>query len=153
MDTMNYRAVSDSLSIGAQPTPEQIRTLPDENFDTVIHINVLEAPYSLENEEEVVRSAGLNYHRVDISFENPDLDCFSQLQGLIQSNTKQRIFVHCASGYISSVMMCLHRCLKLNQSTEDLDFFGVWQPNDRWQVFINEVLTAYSPDTVQYDDS
>ena len=46
----NYRKVDDQLITGGQPTEEQLKSVAEEGFTTVINLATLNPRYSLDDE-------------------------------------------------------------------------------------------------------
>jgi|GEM_PF-5768570 len=141
---MNYRQVSPKLGFGAQPALDQIQPLKELGYTAVVHIDTPEAPYSLIDEATAMKDAGIKYAKVDVSFPEPTVESFDTFRTLLNDNKDMTTYTHCAAGWITCVMVYLYRRVELGEPAEAVDFADVWEPNDRWQAYIDEVLQQHN---------
>ena len=69
----------------------------------------------------------------------------------MSSQASANTLVHCQLNYRASAFSFLYRVLVLKTPVDQalLDLTGVWQPNDTWWTFINNVLQEYDHPSVQ----
>lgn len=62
----------------------------------------------------------------------------------MQANQAQKVFVHCAMNMRVSAFMYLYRRIQqqIDEATAKADLNKIWQPNQQWQQFIDQVMQA-----------
>jgi protein tyrosine phosphatase (PTP) superfamily phosphohydrolase (DUF442 family) len=90
----NYRKVDDQLITGGQPTEEQLKSVAEEGFTTVINLATLNPRYSLDDEAGLVQSLGLTYYHIPVEWDNPKESDFGPFERLMkQLLTARRSFI------------------------------------------------------------
>lgn len=80
----NYRKVNDQLITGGQPTEEQLKSVAEEGFTTVINLATLNPRYSLDDEAGLVQSLGLTYYHIPVEWDNPQASDFETFERLMK---------------------------------------------------------------------
>ncbi|MBI3560829.1 MAG: protein tyrosine phosphatase family protein [Gammaproteobacteria bacterium] len=146
MDAANTHQVFDWLWTSAQLSEEDITRLPALGIAVVINLALPTSSNALPAEAELVTRQGLTYIHIPVEWEQPELDQLAQFFGALKAFDGRKIWVHCAMNKRVSVFIYLYRRLCLEQSEEASvhPMREVWAPNDIWQAFIRNALSAYS---------
>ena len=142
----NFQKLSDNLSSAGQPFEEQLKFVKEAGFEVVINLGLLNKPeYSLKDEAGSIKALGMEYIHIPVVFESParqDLvDFFKAMEG----NKGKKIFVHCAMNMRASAFIGLYNAIRLKQPRKQaFDLMQrIWEPNEIWKSFIEEVLKDY----------
>jgi protein tyrosine phosphatase (PTP) superfamily phosphohydrolase (DUF442 family) len=140
----NYRALTANLSTAGQPDEQELEAVCQSGFQLVINLGLSDAPYAVADEEVIVRSRGIKYIHLPVSFEAPEIDQFYAFCETMQRHRESRIFLHCAANKRVSVFVALYRVVVEGWDFKDAeaDIQAIWEPNDVWQRFIETVLNA-----------
>ena len=138
-----YRKVNDQLITGGQPTEEQLQGVAEQGFRTVINLAPISPRYSLEDEDGLVRSLGMQYHHIPVEWDNPTAGDFSTFEGLMQAQPARKTFIHCAANFRVSAFYSLYAQKHLGWSKAQADAFraSIWQGSDYpiWEAFISQM--------------
>ncbi|KLU07463.1 Zn-dependent hydrolase [Rhodopirellula islandica] len=110
----NRMKFNDQLTVGAQPSENELKQLPEEGFQSVINFRTAgeeEQPLAPDAEGEVVRSAGLKYLHVPVSMDGMDEQTVDQFREQYQSLPKP-VLAHCKSGKRAGAMMMMHTAVE-----------------------------------------
>jgi protein tyrosine phosphatase (PTP) superfamily phosphohydrolase (DUF442 family) len=138
----NFHKVSDLLSCAGQPREDQLASIAGEGYKVIINLGLADGKYALNDEAASVKELGLAYHHIPVVFENPQMDDLASFIELMNKYGNEKIFVHCAANYRASVFTGLYLFAtdKLNEE-EMQDFIEkVWNPDQIWQLFIEDGL-------------
>ncbi|EMB18362.1 beta-lactamase hydrolase domain-containing protein [Rhodopirellula europaea] len=116
----NRMKFNDQLTVGPQPSQEELKALPDDGFRSVINFRTAgedEQPLSPEEEGEVVQGTGLKYLHVPVSMDGMDETKVDQFREQYQSLPKP-VFAHCKSGKRAGAMMMMHTAVEQGISGE-----------------------------------
>lgn len=140
-EIINYRQISPLLSIGGQPTYEQIEALKRTKFQHVINL----IPGDYESEQFQLESLKISFQQIPVDWHNPTLEDFKQFTAYMNLYKDEKTLVHCQVNYRASTFNFLYQTtqLKANRDKALTTLYSVWQPNDTWQSFINEVEQHY----------
>ena len=138
-----YRQVNDQLITGGQPTEEQLQAVAERGFRTVINLAPISPRYSLEDEDGLVRSLGMQYHHIPVEWDNPTAGDFSIFEALMQAQPAGKTFIHCAANFRVSAFYSLYAQKHLGWSKAQADAFraSIWQGSDYpiWEAFIGQM--------------
>lgn len=140
----NFRWRGENLGTAGQPLEDEFRAIAQAGFQVVINLALLDADYSLPDEPGLVRSLGMTFIHIPVSWEAPTQDKLLAFFDVMARHADQRIFLHCAANMRASVFLALYRirCLGWAQSAALDDVYDVWQPDFVWQSFIDSVLVS-----------
>jgi protein tyrosine phosphatase (PTP) superfamily phosphohydrolase (DUF442 family) len=142
-DIYNYRKVDDQLITGGQPTAENLQAVAGQGFQTVINLAPINPRYSLEDEEGLVRSLGMQYHHIPVEWDNPTASDFSAFETLMQSLPPGKTLIHCAANFRVTAFYSLYAQKHLGWSQAQADAFraSIWQGSDYpiWETFIGQM--------------
>ncbi len=138
----NTKMIDPMISIGGQPTIEQLAALSREGFDVIIQINVEDAPNHIKNEAYHADLNSMAHFGVDMSYSEPDIEDVYIFCDLLNRNEDKRVFVHCADGFFASTLLVIYKMLTENIALEDaMASYTVpnWHVNDRWFELLKDI--------------
>jgi protein tyrosine phosphatase (PTP) superfamily phosphohydrolase (DUF442 family) len=142
---MNFLAITPTIATAGQPTATQFATVQQAGYQVVVNLAPPTAPDALADEATIVATHSLDYVHIPVVWEAPTLADFEQFVAVMQTYSDRPIFVHCARNMRVSAFLYLYRQLFL--STPEViarrDLQRIWQPDDRWQAFLDRVLEYY----------
>ena len=106
--------ISDQITVGAQPTAEQLQDLVQEGFKTVVNLRTegeSDQPLSPEEEGNEVRALAMKYLHIPVSSQamQPDeVDQFRRELGQLPGP----IFVHCHKGKRAGAFAMMHSAIE-----------------------------------------
>lgn len=141
----NFLQLSDRIATSGQPTAEQFVAIKKAGYQLIINLALPTSSNALPNERQIVESQQMKYVHIPVVWENPTLEDVTKFFGIMETNSDKKIFVHCAANMRVSAFMYLFRRIHqgLNDETAKQDLHKIWQPNEVWQKFIQEVLNTY----------
>lgn len=139
----HYLPLSDLIATAGQPTVEQFADIHHAGYRVVVNLALPTSSNALADEQDLVESQGMSYIHIPVEWENPTLEDFEQFVAVMQAHQDKKVFVHCAANMRVSAFMYLYQRLYRGvsnaQATQDLHH--IWQPNQVWQQFIEQILT------------
>ncbi len=144
----NFLALSETLITAGQPTEQQLATVKDSGYQTVVNLALGSAHNALADERSTVESLGMRYVHIPVEFDRPTPEDFDKFCNLMKENGDQPLLVHCAANFRVSAFIYLYRRIYLGWGADDaiIDLHKIWIPNAVWQQFIDEVIDQYSTD-------
>jgi protein tyrosine phosphatase (PTP) superfamily phosphohydrolase (DUF442 family) len=111
-------------------------------FEVVVNLALHDAEYSLPEECRTVESLGMRYVHIPVVWERPlrsDLERFFEVMDELSD---KRVFVHCAANKRVSVFMALYRQRRQGWSADTVmpDVLAIWDPDDVWRRFFEEMI-------------
>lgn len=107
METMK---LIDEVSVGAQPTHEQLKMLAQQGYKAVINFRTIgeeDQPISPAEEGEKVNNLGMKYLHVPVSAESMKAETVDKFRKQYVSLPKP-VFAHCKSGKRAGAMVMMH---------------------------------------------
>ncbi len=151
----NFRQYSPSFASSGQPTRDQFQAIADNGFERVVYIAFTNNQNALSDADQLVKSLGMEYMHVPVSFDNPLPDDFYAFADSMQRNTGKKTLLHCQVNARATAFSFLYRVIHENVPVAEAkaDMNTVWQPNAVWRDFIFEVLAqnGLSPDCESCD--
>lgn len=111
---------NDQLTVGPQPSEQELESLPSEGFRSVVNFRTAgeeDQPLSPEEESAKVKSVGMNYLHVPVSMDGMEMsrvDEFRKQYPLLPGP----VFAHCKSGKRAGAMMMMHTAVENAMSGE-----------------------------------
>ncbi|MFH7243954.1 MAG: protein tyrosine phosphatase family protein [Spirulina sp.] len=141
-----FLPISDTLATAGQPTEAEFAAIAQSGYKVVINLALPTSDHALPDEQATVESFGMTYVSIPVVWENPTLADLDQFFQAMDAHQEHKIFVHCALNMRVSVFVYLYRILRLeiDPAMAQRELFAVWQPNDRWQRFIDEAMASHS---------
>lgn len=138
----NFVQIREQLATAGQPTVSQFTDIRNAGYTVVINLAVPTSEGAIANEREIVEALGMQYFHIPVVWEQPAIADFEQFSHMMQSNAEQSIFVHCAKNMRVSAFVYLYRRLHedIKEEQAKADLLKIWQPNQTWQRFMNEVM-------------
>ncbi len=148
----NYCQVNTLLSLGGQPTEEQLRAIAHDGFKIVINLATINPRYSLEDESASVRAAGMSYYHVPVEWANPTEDDFESFENIFRQLGSEKTFIHCAANFRATAFYGLYALKHLGWSEEQMNALlaPVWDGSNYpiWNSFIDEMKATIKRDAV-----
>jgi len=97
---MDHMKISDRLSVGGQPSEEQLQSLAREGVKTVVNLRTAgeeEQPLSPEEEGKRVAALGMQYVHIPVSMKSMGPEQVDRFRDELK-RAPGPVFVHCASG-------------------------------------------------------
>lgn len=142
-DITNYLPVNDLLSLGGQPTEEQLRALAREGFKVVINLATINPRYSLADEGASARGLGMTYYHIPVEWGSPTEDDFESFEKVFKQFSSKKIFLHCAANFRASAFYTLYAQKHLGWSEEQANTLmqPIWEGSNYpiWDSFIEEM--------------
>jgi len=141
-DIKNVLVLDERIATAGQPTEEQIIQIAKAGYEVVINLALGDGDYALADEAGAVRKAGMAYIHIPVQWERPTRADLERFCDAMEARRRKKIFVHCAANMRVSVFMALYRILRLGWERERafVDVTRIWQPNETWAAFIEEML-------------
>ena len=141
----NTLEVLPGLWTSGQLSAEEIDRLPAEGFRAVINLALPDSVPHLPGEAARVTGLGMTYVHIPVPWEAPTANHLAQFCAVMHAFTGQSVWVHCAKNMRVSAFVYLYRCCVLGEAeaTAREALLRIWMPNETWQQFINQQLTAH----------
>ena len=110
--------INEQLTVGPQPTEEQLKQLATEGFKSVVNLRMPgeeEQPLSPDQEGEKVRALGMQYLHIPVSkkaMQPEQVDSFRQEI----SRLPEPVFVHCHLGKRAGALVMMHTACEAGMS-------------------------------------
>lgn len=112
--------INDHLTVGPQPTEEELKQLVAEGFRSVVNLRMPgeeEQPLSPDDEKEQVRALGLEYLHIPVSKEGIQPEQVDRFRHKVQ-RLPGPVFVHCHSGKRAGALAMIHTACEAGISGE-----------------------------------
>lgn len=141
-DLKNYQVNSAQMMSAGLPTEEHFRTLKAMGVTRVIDL----IPGDRSEERDLMTELDLSYTNIAVEWQNPTTDNFRDyVDAMQQSDISEGVtLTHCRLNWRGAVFTYLYRVTQLNHPEEIArkDMLEIWEPNNTWQEFIDQVLQA-----------
>lgn len=148
----NYCQVNDLLSLGGQPTEEQLRSLSRDGVKVVINLATINPRYSLPDEAATARALNMIYYHVPVEWGNPTEDDFESFENVFRQFSNEKMFVHCASNFRATAFYALYAQKNLGWTDEQANqlMAPVWDGSSYpiWDSFIQQMKTTMKRDAI-----
>ena len=143
----DYLEVKPSIYTGGQPTPDQITILGELGFNILINLATSTSPNTLPNEKELSLAAGMAYVHIPVEWQAPTKDDLLKFFMMFEQHKGFKTFVHCALNMRVSVFIYLYRVIVEKEDRQGCweDILKIWEPNEVWQKFIDQMLEEIQP--------
>lgn len=116
---MNLREIVSGISIGGQPTPEEISQLHDDGYRTLVNVRTTDDDGYLAQEERLVENTGMTYAEIPVSPKLLDDMAVMRFSQALDSADAQPAYVHCGSGGRAGLMVLLHLAVQNGWSVQE----------------------------------
>jgi len=106
----NTMQINDQVTVGPQPSEEEIEQLAGEQFRTVVNFRTddeEEQPLSPKDEGKKVQAAGMQYLNIPVSEESMSADVVDRFRQQFEQLEKP-VYAHCKTGKRAGTMMMMH---------------------------------------------
>ncbi|TLU67555.1 hypothetical protein FE810_01000 [Thalassotalea litorea] len=139
----NFQVNNESMMSSGQPNQQQFEALQAIGVTKVIDL----IPSDRSEESALMAKLGLTYHNIPVVWENPRVEDFEHYVTLMQlSDGNDGItLTHCKLNWRGAAFTYLYRVTQLNESEAiaKKDLLAIWQPDEIWQKFIDDVKAKY----------
>lgn len=135
--------VDERLATSGQPNEAQLAELAAAGFRCVINLALHDdSRYSLKDEPGTVARLGMRYVHLPVQFASPRGEDFERFVVAFEAARNERTLVHCAHNKRVPVFLALYRVLHegWSRTRAETDMREVWQPDEIWQGFFDEML-------------
>jgi protein tyrosine phosphatase (PTP) superfamily phosphohydrolase (DUF442 family) len=141
----NYLKISDKIATAGQPSVEQFSYIKEAGYQVVVNLALKDSSNALRNEKEIVETQGMQYFHIPVIWENPTEEKLQEFIQVMKKNVDKKIFVHCAANKRVSAFIYLYRRFQesVDKEVAKKDLDQIWNPNETWQEFIQEVENKY----------
>ncbi|MBQ4830862.1 protein tyrosine phosphatase family protein [Alteromonas sp. MMG017] len=140
----NYQVNNDHMVSSGLPSAAHLQLLKDEGVNRVIDL----IPGDRLQEQQVVQGLSLNYHNVQVEWENPTLANFNDYVGYMAlgSSNGDKVLTHCKLNWRGAVFTYLYSItvLGVSELSAKQDLLAIWQPNQTWFAFMNTVIDDFN---------
>lgn len=106
----NTMQISEQVTVGPQPTEEEIQQLEKDGFKTVVNFRAedeQDQPLSPQDEGDKVEAAGMSYFHLPVSMKSMSPDLVDRFREKF-SELPKPIFAHCQKGKRAGAMVMMH---------------------------------------------
>ena len=94
-DITNTRVHSGSVVSSGQPEREQFGAIAESGVEVVINLSPECLPDSIANEDDLVRSAGMEYRFIPVDWDKPAREDFQRFLEAMEASKGKVVLVHC----------------------------------------------------------
>ena len=145
IEIRNFRQAAPDLATSGQPSEAQIGEIATAGYQVIINLALHDDPrYSLPDERATVSGLGLDYVHVPVRFDQPTRADLTAFMDAMDQRAGRKIWVHCAANMRVTAFLGLYRVLRQGWKKDEAFTLmdEIWQPNEVWSRFIEEVLAA-----------
>jgi len=120
--------------------------IAERGYQIIINLALSTSDNAIPTEGDIITSLGMFYIHIPIQWKNPTFSQFQQFATIMQQQSNQKVWVHCALNMRVSVFLYLYNTLYLNvpEKIAIQKLNQVWQPNEVWLQFIDNIKNAYN---------
>lgn len=145
-DILNYRRVSDLISLSGQPTEAQLAALAQDGVTEVVNLGPHDNDGALPNEAGSVAALGMAYHYIPVDFENPTEQDYATFLATLAKLDGARVHVHCIfNARVSAFMLRRARDGQGDVAAAQALMDGIWQPGGVWAAFLGDAASVSLP--------
>jgi protein tyrosine phosphatase (PTP) superfamily phosphohydrolase (DUF442 family) len=144
-EILNYREYSPRFASSGQPTEAQLQSVKDAGFERVIYIAFSNNPNALANEDQIVKSLGMDYLHIPVDWNNPTTRDFYAFADAMQRESERKTLLHCQVNARATAFSFLYRVIyeDVPVALAKQDMLSVWEPNETWSNFVSDVLQEH----------
>lgn len=140
----NFQVNTPKMLSAGLPSKKHFKTLQSMGVTSVIDL----IPGDRNEESALMAALNLNYENIQVEWENPTLENFVDYVAYMKSfsGADGKVLTHCRLNWRGAVFTYLYRVTQLKES-EDIakkEMLDIWEPNETWQTFIDNVKAHYS---------
>lgn len=139
VDLENYQENTSKMVSSGLPTQQHFEQLKEMGVAHVIDL----IPGDRSDEANLTKALALNYHNIQVEWKNPTVANFNEYAAKMNefSQAEGKILTHCRLNWRGAVFTYLYRVthLKEDEAIAKADMIAIWQPDETWQNFIDEL--------------
>jgi hypothetical protein len=139
----NFQVNTPTMVSAGLPDQAQFEALKSNGVSNIIDL----IPGDRSKESKLMKSLQLQYHNIAVEWENPTLENFDEYVVSMQKFEKNGgvTLTHCKLNWRGAVFTYLYRITQLGapETIAKKDLEAIWQPNQTWQRFIQDVKEKY----------
>ena len=139
-DLKNFHIDNANMVSSGLPNKKHFEALKAMGITHVIDL----IPGDRQQESNLMKELDLSYYNIQVEWGNPTIENFHEYIATMQQFNKSAgiTLTHCRLNWRGAVFTYLYRVTQLNEPEElaKQDMLAIWEPNDTWQDFINQVL-------------
>src|SRR5215470_9420916 len=89
-----FRAISDKLGTAGQPTVDQLRSIKEAGFETIINLALPTSDNAIADEGSLVTKLGMAYVHIPVNFQTPRPEDFRDFTKVMSAFANRPVFVH-----------------------------------------------------------
>lgn len=136
--TMNHHQIDDRLATGGHFVGDGIGAIREQGVSVVIDLR--DKPPA--GQKETLADAGILWVNVPVVWRDPKPADFEQFREAMDRYKDEHVLVQCQANYRASAMTYLYRVAVdgVDEAEARTDLNVVWEPEGRWQKFIDGIL-------------
>lgn len=147
---INELKINNALTISGQPTPQELQGLEARGFHAVVNLRDPDEQGFLDEEERIVKDAGLNYVSIPVSPQNLDDGDVQRLTQELGSVDGTPALIHCKGGGRAGILALLSMAVdhgwSIAQALEAGRKLNIAPADDSpYRAFFEEYLKRHSP--------
>jgi len=137
----NFNQVSESLASSGMLETKDFDVLNKNNYQHVITL----LPGNHKEEKLAIEALGLTFEQIEVDWRKPTLNDFKNFVKLMTEYQDGKVIVHCYKNYRASAFTYLYQVTQQGVADNIAKeiMFKIWQPENTWLEFINEVKDYY----------
>ncbi|WP_371223350.1 protein tyrosine phosphatase family protein [Roseovarius sp. 2305UL8-3] len=145
-DILNWRQISDRVSLSGQPSAEQLARLAQAGVTCVINLGPHDNDGALEDEPGTVTDLGMEYVYIPVDFDAPTEADYLAFCKAMKAHADDRVHVHCIyNARVSAFMLRYARDHHGDTIAAEALMEGIWRPGGVWATFIGRQADATLP--------
>ncbi len=139
---INFSRIDERLATSGQPEQDELAWIAESGFQQVINLALHDAEYALADEAGSIAGLGMAYHHIPVPWQRPGDEQLDRFFSLMDDNSTQRLFIHCAANRRVSVFLALYFMARQHwDATRAMDHIhSIWTPDDVWLLFLNQQM-------------
>jgi len=137
----NFSLLSETLASSGMPSQSEFELAQQSGYQHIINL----IPGDFSDEKVSITALDMSFDQISVDWSEPTLADFQHFVRLMKTYKQDKVLVHCRLNYRASAFAYLYRTTQLgkNESAAQSQMLDIWQPNDTWLEFINEVQEHY----------
>jgi len=139
----NYQVNNSKMVSSGLPTKNHFEKLKSLGVNKVVDL----IPGDRSEQRSLMNAMQLTYHNIAVEWENPTLENFQDYVAIMQQYEQSDgvILTHCRLNWRGAVFTYLYQVTHLKTPEEKAKqvMLAIWQPNETWQRFIDDILAQY----------
>jgi protein tyrosine phosphatase (PTP) superfamily phosphohydrolase (DUF442 family) len=140
----NYVTWRPGLASASQPSAAWLARVDAAKIDLVVNLAPPGVHGSIAEEGDIVRSRGVTYVNIPVTFAKPTAEDFHRFSELVSAYRDRNVFVHCQVNLRGTSFAFLYRVIHEGADVREsmAKLTGLWAPDRVWSRFIEETLAA-----------